>query len=60
VADGAPVYAPGVIEGPDLDPADRPLVACYTPDGWAVCLGHLVVDPDAESGTVVELERVLV
>ena len=60
VADGAPVYAPGVIEGPDLDPADRPLVACYTPDGAAVCLGRLVGDPDAESGVVVSLERVLV
>jgi hypothetical protein len=25
-----------------------------------VCLGHLVGDPDADSGEVVELERVLV
>jgi tRNA pseudouridine55 synthase len=60
VADGAPVYAPGVIDGPDLDPGDRPLVACYTPNGAAVCIGHLVGDPDAGTGTVVELERVLV
>jgi tRNA pseudouridine55 synthase len=58
VATGAPVYAPGVI---DADPADEgALVACVTPDGAAVCLGRLVGDPDAESGTVVDLERVLV
>jgi len=36
------------------------LVACYTPDGAAVCLGELVGDVDAESGVVVDLERVLV
>ena len=39
--------------------ADAPLVACFTPDGTAVCLGRLVGDPDADSGTVVALERVL-
>ena len=72
VAHGAPVYAPGVIDwepASDPDPwSDAPgnaieegaLVACYTPDGAAVCLGHWVGDPDAESGTVVSLERVLV
>jgi tRNA pseudouridine55 synthase len=70
VAEGAPVYAPGVFgvtaprEGPDsgVEPvaAERPMVACYLPNGAAVCLGCLVGDPDAESGTVVELERVLV
>jgi tRNA pseudouridine55 synthase len=66
VAEGAPVYAPGVIDvsGRDrsLGPAgeDPPLVACYTPQGSAVCLGRLVGDPEAESGTVVDLERVLV
>jgi len=58
VAEGAPVYAPGVLEADDAD--DGVLVACYTPDGAAVCLGYLVGDPDAESGTVVDLERVLV
>ncbi|WP_380676251.1 RNA-guided pseudouridylation complex pseudouridine synthase subunit Cbf5 [Salinigranum sp. GCM10025319] len=71
VATGAPVYAPGVIR---VDPASEPvpetgtgvdadegdLVACYTPDGSAVCLGRLVGDPDAERGEVVSLERVLV
>ena len=36
------------------------LVACYTPDGAAVCLGRLVGDPHMEQGTVVDLERVLV
>ncbi|WP_435075370.1 RNA-guided pseudouridylation complex pseudouridine synthase subunit Cbf5 [Halorubrum sp. HHNYT27] len=67
VATGAPVYAPGVI---DADPEarsidasargdDRPLIACHTPDGVAVCLGRLVGDPDADSGVVVSLERVL-
>ena len=64
VAEGAPVYAPGVIgvEGvswpPDGEPP--PLVVGQTPDGAAVCLGRLVGDPDADAGTVVDLERVLV
>jgi tRNA pseudouridine55 synthase len=58
VANGAPVYAPGVIDAdPDATGAD--LVACHTREGTAVCLGKVVGDPDAESGTVVELERVL-
>ncbi|WP_247729265.1 RNA-guided pseudouridylation complex pseudouridine synthase subunit Cbf5 [Halovivax limisalsi] len=66
VATGAPVYAPGVLstDGVDWasigDSADGPLVACFTPDGSAICLGRLVGDPDAGSGTVVDLERVLV
>ena len=38
---------------------EDPLVVCYTPDGSAVCLGRLVGDPDADSGVVVALERVL-
>ena len=59
VATGAPVYAPGVLELDD-DAATGDLVACYTPDGAAVCLGELVGDPDADSGVVVDLERVLV
>lgn len=59
VANGAPVYAPGVI-GVDDEAIDADLVACYTPDGAAVCLGRLVGDPTAASGIVVELERVLV
>ncbi|MFB6085995.1 MAG: RNA-guided pseudouridylation complex pseudouridine synthase subunit Cbf5 [Halodesulfurarchaeum sp.] len=58
VAHGAPVYAPGVIEGPAAEPEG--LVVCTTPDGAAVCLGTLVGDPEAESGTVVDLEAVLV
>lgn len=58
VATGAPVYAPGIIEC-QHDP-DGQLVACYTPAGAAVCIGYLVGDPDAESGLVVDLERVLV
>ena len=65
VAEGAPVYAPGVIDVAPADaggaePTDNALVVCYTPNGAAVCLGRLVGDPDADSGTVVDLERVLV
>ncbi|QFU83975.1 RNA-guided pseudouridylation complex pseudouridine synthase subunit Cbf5 [Natronorubrum aibiense] len=59
VANGAPVYAPGVLGVPD-DVADGDLLACHTPNGAAVCLGTLVGDPTAERGTVVSLERVLV
>jgi tRNA pseudouridine55 synthase len=58
VAEGAPVYAPGVLDAGDAERGA--LVACYTPDGSAVCLGRLVGDPDGERGTVVDLERVLV
>jgi predicted rRNA pseudouridine synthase len=61
VAEGAPVYAPGVLAVEGLpDDADEPLVACYTPDGAAVCLGRFVGETGMESGTVVDLERVLV
>ena len=65
VATGAPVYAPGVIGHDEavaaaLDTDDTPLVACFTPDGTAVCLGSLVGDPRADSGTVVDLTSVLV
>ncbi|AUX10463.1 tRNA pseudouridine55 synthase [Halalkaliarchaeum desulfuricum] len=67
VANGAPVYAPGVIAADDdiyaaldADPDDAPLVACFTPEGTAVCLGRPVGDPDADQGTVVDLDRVLV
>jgi tRNA pseudouridine55 synthase len=58
IAEGAPVYAPGVIDAEASETGA--LVACYTPDGAAVCLGTRVGDPDAESGVVVDLERVLV
>lgn len=58
VAEGAPVYAPGVIDADST--AEGALVGCYTPDGAVVCLGTLVGDPTANEGTVVELERVLV
>ena len=59
IAEGAPVYAPGVVDA-DADAARGALVACYTPGGTAVCLGRLVGDPNAERGEVVDLERVLV
>ncbi|WP_458205721.1 RNA-guided pseudouridylation complex pseudouridine synthase subunit Cbf5 [Haladaptatus sp. NG-SE-30] len=58
VAHGAQVYAPGVIEADEAD--DGQLVACFTPNGAAVCLGRMVGDAEAERGEVVELERVLV
>jgi len=57
VIEGAPVYAPGVIDAPE---ETDDLVACYTPNGAVVCLGRLVGDPHAERGEVVSLERVLV
>ncbi|WP_136688358.1 RNA-guided pseudouridylation complex pseudouridine synthase subunit Cbf5 [Halorhabdus amylolytica] len=61
VAEGAPVYAPGVVDADEgLDPDAEPLVTCYTPNGAAVCLGRLIEDPAVEEGTVVDLERVLV
>lgn len=59
VANGAPVYAPGVLEADD-GVENEALVACFTPDEAAVCIGRLVGDPDADEGTVVDLERVLV
>ncbi|MFB6105173.1 MAG: RNA-guided pseudouridylation complex pseudouridine synthase subunit Cbf5 [Halobacteriaceae archaeon] len=58
VAEGAPVYAPGVIDAETETVGDR--VVCVTPDEAAVCLGQLRGDPDAATGTVVELDRVLV
>lgn len=84
VAQGAPVYAPGILGHEPPEPpiaagvkghgendgnenemdrtegGDDGLVACYTPDGAVVCLGRLVGDPEAERGTVVDTERVLV
>jgi len=62
VADGAPVYAPGVLDADEAaqEAGDDDLVVCVTPDGSAVCLGTVVGDPDSDEGTVVDLERVLV
>ena len=59
VADGAPIYAPGVIDAPNPDTVDG-IVAAYTPNDAVVALGRLTGDPGAESGEVVTLERVLV
>ena len=59
VANGAPVYAPGVLEV-ERGTTNRDLVACFTPNEAAVCLGTLVGDEGADSGVVVDLERVLV
>ena len=60
IANGAPVYSPGVIDA-ELDGAETgALLACYTPDGAAVCLGRLAGDPDSDGGLAAELERGLV
>jgi tRNA pseudouridine55 synthase len=58
VAEGAPVYAPGVIHADAASEGET--VACYTPEGSVVCLGTLVGDPGADAGTVVDLDAVLV
>jgi tRNA pseudouridine55 synthase len=76
VANGAPVYAPGALayrspesplsggrstpSGSTQNGSEPPLVGCYTAEGAAICLGRLVGDPNAERGTVVDTERVLV
>ncbi|PSQ57992.1 MAG: hypothetical protein BRD23_07995 [Halobacteriales archaeon SW_9_67_25] len=72
VAEGAPVYAPGVLDTaaaagagtvgtpPPAPTGDGEFVACFTPDSAAVCLGRCVADPGSESGVVVDIERVLV
>ena len=75
VAEGAPVYAPGVIRvtpgetverdrTADAEPRAtidvRSLVVVQTPDDAAVALGHYQGGEDGETGTVVTLERVLV
>jgi len=60
VANGAPVYAPGVIDADADAREDERLVTCHVPNGSAVCLGRTVGELDADEGTVVELERVLV
>jgi len=62
VAEGAPVYAPGIVDVDDatLVADTGALVTCFTPDGAAVCLGRVVGEPTVESGEVVSLERVLV
>ncbi|QLH83202.1 RNA-guided pseudouridylation complex pseudouridine synthase subunit Cbf5 [Halosimplex pelagicum] len=58
VAEGAPVYAPGLVDIDDVFRGD--LVACYTSDEAAVCLATLAGDPEADDGVVLDLERVLV
>ena len=65
VAEGAPVYGPGVLDSKPSPtgghgPESGELVCCVTPDDAAVCLGTLVAPVTTETGTVVELERVLV
>jgi len=57
VADGAPIYAPGVIDAPETDDG---LVAVYTPNDAVVALGHVTGDPHADHGEAITLDRVLV
>lgn len=60
VEHGSPIFSPGIIDAPALDPADEPLVVCKIPSGSAICLGRLVGDPEAEDGEIISLERVLI
>ena len=59
IANGAPVYAPGVVDADDDAREDGRLVACYAPTGTAVCLGRTAGPFDADEGVAVELEHVL-
>lgn len=59
VANGAPVYEPGVLDVDDGIERGS-LVACYTPNGSAVCLGEFARTGDTDHGVAVSLERVLV
>ena len=60
VADGAPVFAPGVRAVDDAAREPGTLVACVTPDGAVVCLGRSTTDIEADRGEAVRLEAVLV
>ena len=59
IANGAPVYAPGVIDADEVAGDEGALVTCYAPNGTAVCLGRTAGPFDADDGVAVELERVL-
>ena len=60
VANGAPVYAPGIISAEKKEIlAEGMRVVCYTQEGSAVCLGKYAGKIDSKKGKVVELERVL-
>ena len=61
VANGAPVYAPGIISAEKREILTEGMrVVCYTQGGSAVCLGEYTGKIDSKKGKVVELERVLV
>ena len=61
VANGAPVYAPGIISAEKKEILTEGMrVVCYTQGGSAVCLGEYTGKIDSKKGKVVELERVLV
>jgi tRNA pseudouridine55 synthase len=60
VADGAPVFAPGVraVDAAAIEP--ETLVTCITPDDAVVCLGRTTAAINGEDGEAVRLEAVLV
>ena len=60
VADGAPVFAPGVRSVDAAAREPETLVACVTPDEAVVCLGRTTAAIDADYGEAVRLEAVLV
>ena len=60
VADGAPVFAPGVRSVDAAAREPETLVACVTPDEAVVCLGRTTAAIDADHGEAVRLEAVLV
>lgn len=57
VAAGSPVFAPGIIDGGNVEPGS--FVVCTVESGTAVCLGRVSGPLDANEGEVIDLERVL-
>ena len=60
VADGAPVFAPGVRAVEDAAREPGTLVTCVTPDEAVVCLGRTTTAIADDHGEAVRLEAVLV
>jgi tRNA pseudouridine55 synthase len=60
VADGAPVFAPGVRAVDPTAATPGTLVACVTPDEAVVCLGRTTAAIDDDHGEAVRLAAVLV
>jgi tRNA pseudouridine55 synthase len=60
VADGAPVFAPGVRAVEDAAREPGTLVTCITPEDAVVCLGRTTPTISEDHGEAVRLEAVLV